>query len=546
MDVSSAHRHTRVRRLAVALTVGAMALSSIVIGATTSAGVDQASAGSLHDVVPVPAEVEADPGDSFQITQTTRIAVVPGSTGAATVGRYLRDILRPATGYALPVTQADGFGPNTIQLLLSGADPRVGQEGYDLDVTADGVVLSAQTAAGLFAGIQTLRQVLPPTIEADDRQPGPWVVPGGSIVDFPRFAYRGAHLDVARHFFTVDEVKQYIDELALYKINTLHLHLTDDQGWRIQINSWPRLTTFGGEFEVGGTPGGYYTQADYSEIVAYAQSRFVTVIPEIDMPGHTNAALASYAELNCDGVAPPRRFDIDVGYSSLCVDLELTYQFVDDVIREVAALTPAPYIHIGGDEAHTLPVEGYIQFMDRAQAIVRSHGKLPIGWHQILQAPAAGTVAQYWFPGSDAPDVAAAAAAGTRIIMSPADHTYLDMKYAPGQPAPDIGLQWAGFIEVQDAYGWDPGTFVNGVSESSVWGPEAPLWSETLLDLSYIELMAFPRLPAIAELGWSPWSTHDWEDFRARLALQGPRWEVMGINFYRSPQIAWPALQPAA
>src|SRR5215204_5701492 len=247
MRASSARHQTRVRRPAVALTVGAMALSSIVIGATTSAGVDQASAGSLRDVVPVPAEVQADPGDSFQITQATRIAVAPGSTAAATVGRYLRDILRPATGYVLPLTKADGFGPGNIQLRLSGADPRVGQEGYDLDVTADGVVLSAQTANGLFAGVQTLRQVLPPTIEADERQPGPWVVPGGSIVDFPRFAYRGAHLDVARHFFTVEEVKQYIDELALYKINTLHLHLTDDQGWRIEINSWPRLTTFGGE-----------------------------------------------------------------------------------------------------------------------------------------------------------------------------------------------------------------------------------------------------------------------------------------------------------
>lgn len=536
------HRLIRFSRSVIAGLLGVTASLAWGFGTGPPAAAGyQGQSASLSDVVPVPAEVQPDASDAFRINHDTKIYTQSGSEDATKVGRYLAGILRPSTGYALPVVTV----PHTkhrdgIRLLLSGADDRVGDQGYELEVTHEGVVIRADQPAGLFAGVQTLRQLLPPSIEASTRQSGPWIVPGGSILDYPRFEYRGAHLDVARHFFTVEEVKRYIDELALYKVNTLHLHLTDDQGWRIYINSWPRLATFGGEFEVGGTPGGYYTQRDYTEIVQYAQDRYITIIPEIDMPGHTNAALASYAELNCDGVAPPRRFDIAVGYSSLCVDLELTYEFVDDVVREVAAITPGPYIHIGGDEALTLSTEDYVSFMNRAQQIVASHGKQSIGWHQILQAPFPGTVAQYWFPTSDAPDVAEAAAQGTQLIMSPANHAYLDMKYAPGQPAPDIGLQWAGFIEVQDAYGWDPGSFVSGVDEASVWGPEAPLWSETLLDISYIELMAFPRLPAIAELGWSPWSTHDWADFRVRLADQGPRWEVMGINFYRSPQVPWP------
>jgi hexosaminidase len=385
--------------------------------------------------------------------------------------------------------------------------------------------------------------VLPPTIEANKRQPGPWVVPGGSIVDFPRFAYRGAHLDVARHFFTVDEVKQYIDELALYKINTLHLHLTDDQGWRIQINSWPRLTTFGGEFEVGGTPGGYYTQADYSEIVAYAQSRFVTVIPEIDMPGHTNAALASYAELNCSGIAPPLYTGTDVGFSSLCVPKPLTYDFVDDVIRELAALTPGKYLHIGGDEAHSTSHADYVAFMDKVQPIVAKYGKTVVGWHQLTGAtPAKGALAQYWgLDGTSAAEkaqVAKAAQNGTGLILSPADRIYLDMKYNKDTP---LGLAWAGYVEVRRSYDWDPAAYLPGAPASAVAGVEAPLWSETISTSDHIEFMAFPRVVGVAELGWSPASAHDWEAYRVRLGEQGPRMAALGIDFYRSPQVPWPS-----
>ena len=245
--------------------------------------------------------------------------------------------------------------------------------------------------------MQTLRQLLPAAVEKDTVQPGPWQIAGGTVTDTPRYAYRGAMLDVSRHFFTVDQVKRYIDQLALYKINKLHLHLSDDQGWRIAIDSWPRLATYGGSTQVGGGPGGYYTKADYQEIVRYAASRYLEVVPEIDMPGHTNAALASYAELNCDGVAPPLYTGTEVGFSSLCVDKDVTYDFVDDVVRELAALTPGRYLHIGGDEAHSTSHADYVAFMDRVQPVVAKYGKTVIGWHQLTgAAPARGALAQYW------------------------------------------------------------------------------------------------------------------------------------------------------
>ncbi|MFD1050114.1 family 20 glycosylhydrolase, partial [Kibdelosporangium lantanae] len=270
-------------------------------------------------------------------------------------------------------------------------------EGYQLTVNHGSVVIRANTAAGLFAGTQTLRQLLPAQVESRHRTNAKWIVPGGRIVDYPRFAQRGAMLDVARHFFSVAEVERYIDQLSQYKINTLHLHLADDQGWRIEIPGWPRLTSYGGSTEVGGTPGGYYTDRDYQELVAYARKKFITIIPEIDMPGHTNAALASYAELNCDGVAPPLYTGTDVGFSSFCVNKEITYKFLDDVIGTLARLTPGEYLHIGGDEAHSTSPADYVTFMNRVLPIVAKYHKKATGWHEIAKAnPPASTVPQYW------------------------------------------------------------------------------------------------------------------------------------------------------
>ncbi|MGW4590143.1 beta-N-acetylhexosaminidase [Amycolatopsis thermoflava] len=520
------------RSLAGLLGATALALTALTQPAFAGEPATAPDTRALADVIPIPVSAIADPKADFRLTPATAIEA---DRGARQVADYLAGLLRPSTGYRLPVVERTSAPSIALEL---GPTARVGDQGYQLTVTKKGVTLRANSGDGLFAGVQTLRQLLPARVESRQVARGPWIVPGGKIVDYPRFAYRGAMLDVARHFFAVDEVKRYIDQIAQYKVNRLHLHLADDQGWRIEIKSWPRLATYGGSTEVGGGPGGYYTQEQYKDLVAYAASRHITVIPEIDMPGHTNAALASYAELNCDGVAPPLYTGIEVGFSSLCVDKDITYEFLDDVIGELAALTPGRYLHIGGDEAHATTPEDYQKFMGQVLPIVAKHGKLAQGWHEIAKAdPPVSAVPQFWDTDGVDADTAAAAAAGNKIVVSPANKAYLDMQYNENSP---LGLHWAGYVEVSDAYDWDPSTAVQGVGEASVAGVEAPLWSETLTDSDDIEFMAFPRLPGIAEIGWSPKSTHDWNDYRERLAQQAPRWEIQGIDFYRSPQVDWP------
>ncbi|HEU0302908.1 MAG TPA: family 20 glycosylhydrolase, partial [Longimicrobium sp.] len=257
------------------------------------------------------------------------------------------------------------------------------------------------------------------------------------------------------------------------------------------------------------------------------------VVPEVDLPGHTNAALASYAELNCDGVAPDRYTGIEVGFSSLCVDNEVTYRFLDDVFGELAALTPGPYLHIGGDEVEALGRKDYVRFIERVQEIVDRHGKRMIGWEEVAKAALRSTtLVQQWKSDS----AAAAVRHGARLILSPGPKVYLDMKYTPGT---ELGLYWAGFVEVRDAYDWEPATLLPGVAETDVIGVEAPLWTETVKNLTAAYYLAFPRLPAVAELGWSPAAARDWESFRLRLAAHAPRWHLLGINYHRSPQVPW-------
>jgi hexosaminidase len=365
-------------------------------------------------------------------------------------------------------------------------------------------------------------------------RPFTYAMPAVQISDAPRFAWRGAMLDVARHFFTVDEVKRYIDLLSMLKMNRLHLHLADDQGWRIEIQSWPNLTRHGGTTEVGGGPGGFYTKQQYAELVIYAAERFITIVPEIDIPGHTNAALASYAELNCDGVAPPLYTGIEVGFSTLCVDKDVTYKFIDDVVREIAAMTPGPYFHIGGDEVKKLTDDQYRRFIDRVQGIVKSHGKEAVGWDEIAPAPLLPTtIVQHWRPDSFPRQALEKKA---RLIISPANRAYLDMKYHKLTP---IGLDWAALIEVRDAYDWDPLTLAEGLTEASVLGVEAPIWSETAANIRDVEFLAFPRMAAIAEIAWSPREGRSWNEFRTRVAAQSVRWTALGINFYRSSQVPW-------
>lgn len=518
-----------IRRLAVVLAVLTMAG-----GAGTAWGVDQQAAppASMADrIVPEPATVVPS-NATYQITPDTAIHVSPGP--AHTVADQLAGQLRRSTGYPLPVLGLPGRGGISLALARR---PDLGAEGYQLDVTTGGVAITAHQPAGLFYGVQTLRQLLPASADATHREPGPWPVPGGHVVDKPRFGYRGAMLDVSRHFFPMSVVERYIDEISSYKINYLHLHLSDDQGWRIVINGWPNLAKYGGSTEVGGGKGGYYTQAQYEQLVAYAQAHYVTIVPEIDGPGHTNAALASYAALNCDGKAPPLYTGTDTGFSSLCVSKNITYTFEQDVLAQLAALTPGPYVHIGGDEAQSTSATDYATFENKVLPIVASDHKAAMAWHDIAQVdPPTSTVLEFWGTGTTDAATAAAAARGNKVVMAPAVKSYLDMKYTP---ATVLGQNWAAYIEVKDAYDWDPGNYLSGVTGSSVLGVEAPLWSETLVDMANIEYMAFPRLPAIAELGWSPESTHDWASFRQRLGAQGPRWTVEGINFYASPQVPW-------
>jgi hexosaminidase len=530
----------RRRHLPALIATAALGLPGLagpaVLPADTPSGGDGAPAVTLTGVIPAPVEVRPRAGARFRLGPLT---VIRAFGRARPVGEQLAHDLRPATGYLLPVLPLAPPVLPVISLQLGPAEARLGDEGYRLSVDARAITIRANKPAGLFAGTQTLRQLLPTQIDAATRQHRAWTVPGGSILDYPRFGYRGAMLDEARHFHTPDEIKAYIDEISRFKINYLHLHLADDQGWRIQIDSWPRLTTVGGAEGTGvdGVGGGFLTKADYRDLVRYAAARYVTIVPEIDMPGHVNAAQVAYPELTCDGVAPPPRTDTEVGYSSLCISKEITYRFVEDVIRELAALTPGPYLHIGGDEAQATTAADYLTFEQRVLPIVAKYGKTAYGWNEIARAPAAATaVAQYWDTETTNASVAAAVANGTRVVMSPANKAYLDMKYDRNTP---LGLDWAGYIEVQTAYGWDPGTRVSGVPESAVLGVEAPLWSETLRSLDDIEYMAFPRLPAIAELGWSPAATHDWTSFRTRLGAYGPRWTVQGVNFYPSPQIPW-------
>ncbi len=510
-----------------------MVIAGAVLVAEAASGAQGPPPG-FATVIPQPLAQAPERG-AFTLEPTARIVLRSTAAEASRVAQLLARSLRPATGYRLPVTRSRGAVPDgSILLSLTPGDRALGDEGYRLAVTHQGVTLTAARPAGLFYGGQTLRQLLPAAIEADTPQAGPWRIALGTIHDRPRFAWRGAMLDVARHFHGVDEVERLIDLMALYKLNRLHLHLTDDQGWRVAIRSWPRLTTVGGRTAVGGGKGGYFTQRDYARIVAYARARFVDVVPEIDMPGHVNAALVAYPKLTCNGVAPAPRTDMEVGYSSLCIGKELTYRFVDDVIRELAALTPGPYLHVGGDEAHATRPEEYLAFMERVESIVRAHGKRMIGWEEIAKTRLRRTsVAQHWH---DPALARRAVGQGARILMSPAPKTYLDMKYAPDSP---LGLTWAGMISVRDAYTWDPATQAPGVRERDIVGVEAPLWTETAVTRDDVDYLMFPRLLGHGEIAWSPAAGRTWQRYRWRLANHGPRLRALGVAFYAAPDVPW-------
>ena len=478
----------------------------------------------MINLIPKPASIFESEG-SFIVSTDVNIFITHNNSEVSFIAGLLALYLAEATSDDHFNIYVASHKMDNIQLSLNN-DTSLGEEGYELSITSDSVLIRANQPAGLFYGVQTLRQLLPA------HQSESVTLPAFSIRDIPRFAWRGAMLDVARHFFGVEDVKRYIDLISHYKMNVLHLHLSDDQGWRIEIQSWPRLTEIGGSTQVGGDRGGYYTQQQYKEIVEYARSRYVIIVPEIDTPGHTNAALASYAELNRSEEAPALYEGTQVGFSTLWINNEITYQFLDDVIGELAALTPSPYIHIGGDEARSTPEEDYKYFIKRLQEIVVSHGKTAVGWSEIGETELLpGTIAQIWIPAG----YESARRQGAKIILSPASKVYLDMKYDAASP---LGLDWAGLISVKDAYDWEPGKYMEGLEESDILGIEAPLWTETIVTMQEIEYMAFPRLPGIAELAWSP-EGQSWEEYRERLAIHGEHMEAMGIHFFKSPDVDW-------
>ncbi|MDP2335263.1 MAG: beta-N-acetylhexosaminidase [Bacteroidota bacterium] len=489
---------------------------------------------SKENIIPKPVSV-VPTGSSFNMNDQTDIYVQGESAEMKQVGQYLADKLNISTGLGLEVKSTiEAPTPGNIFLSISGDDAELGDEGYQLTITKESVSLLANKPAGLFHGIQTIRQILPAKVEMNSVQKGPWKLATGTIRDFSTYGYRGSMLDVARHFFEVDELKSLIDQMAFYKMNVFHLHLSDDQGWRIEIKSWPNLTKHGGSTEVGGGEGGFYTQEQYSGIVKYAQDRYITIIPEIDMPGHINAAMASYPELNCNGKATELYTGIEVGFSSFCTGKEITYKFIDDVIRELAALTPGPYIHIGGDESHSTKIEDYIPFVNRVQDMVIAHGKKVLGWDEIaLSTLKPNTIAQYW---AKAENATKAVAQGAKVLMSPAKYAYLDMQY---DSTSTFGLHWAGYVEVDKGYNWDPGNLEPEIKKENIIGIEAPLWSETVSNRQEAEYLIFPRLPGYAEIGWTPVELRNWDNYKVRLANHGERMKAMNINFYPSKLVPW-------
>jgi hexosaminidase len=479
--------------------------------------------------IPMPASISAT-GGILRLDKSTVIYFEEGNEELKPTAHYLADALSRIMHFTPEVSPINELPKRGIFLTLKDADESVGKEGYNLTIGKELVAIKAKSAAGCFYGIQTLLQTLPVKTDADYTPE----IATGIIHDFPEFEYRGAMLDVSRHFFGVQDVKRYIDFLAMYKMNALHLHLSDDQGWRIEIKTWPALTEIGGSTQVGGGEGGYFTQEDYAEIVNYARERHIIIVPEIDLPGHTNAALASYPELNCDGKAPELYTGIEVGFSTLCTRKEITYQFVEDVVREISALTPGPFFHIGGDESLVTAHDDYVYFINRVQKIVHSHGKRVIGWDEIANADLIeNAVVQFW---ADVENTTMGVEKGAKVIMSPAKKVYLDMKY---DSTTHLGLNWAGYIEVDTAYAWNPATYIKGVTKENILGVESPLWTETVTNMSEIEYMAFPRLPGIAEIGWTSPELRNWNEYKYRLARHGPRFEAMNINFYRSELVPW-------
>lgn len=508
-------------------------------------------------IVPQPAKMTAGTG-RFTLTPHT---VIWTDRASASVARHLAGYLEPATGFHLRVQTGGPVPPRSIVLRNDPAVERLGPEAYRLDVRPAGVVMRASGNAGLFYAVQTLRQLLPPDIFRDAPAGDvAWTLPAVSIEDQPRFRWRGGHLDVARHFMPKEFVKKYIDLLALHKFNTFHWHLTEDQGWRLEIRQYPKLTEVGAwrrETLVGhsrrpGGPqfdgrrhGGFYTQDDAREIVAYAKARFIEVVPEIEMPGHAMAAIAAYPELGVTG--QPVDVATTWGVFSDILNAEpSTIAFMKNVLTEVMAIFPGRYIHIGGDEAD----KAKWKVSDRIQARIRelglkdehelqswfirqidtflvAHKRRLVGWDEILEGGLAeNAVVMSWRGTAGGIE---AARAGHDVIMTPTSHTYLDyaQSKAPGEP-----LTASAFLPLETVYAFEPvPAELEPQFTRHVLGAQGQLWTEYMPTPKQVEYQAFPRMSALAEVVWSPKASRDYGGFLARLALHLERLRALDVNY---------------
>jgi hexosaminidase len=511
------------------------------------------------NLIPLPVKVETGTG-VFSITSATKLVSEEALTG---ITDLFASILKTPTGYQLRHVKTD---QNGIHFTLNSTyNKTLGNEGYILDITAARINISANKPAGLFYAMQSLLQLLPREVESGVKvEQGNWIVPCVKITDYPRFGWRGLMLDVSRHYFPKESVKKYIDQLAKYKMNVFHWHLTDDQGWRIEIKSLPELTRIGAwraprmgawwtrEPRAPNEPttyGGYYTQEDVKEIVKYAQERFVTIIPEIDVPGHSLAALAAYPNLSCTG-GP---FEVNVGNkfygkedNALCPGNEQSFAFMDKVLTELAALFPGQYIHIGGDECYKgfwkdcekckkrmadekLKTVEELQsyFIKRMEKMVIAKGKKMIGWDEILEgglAPEATVMSWRGVQGG-----INAAKMNHPIIMTPDHNCYLDLYQ--GDPAGEPPTY--SMLTLHTCYSFEP--VPKGVPDSSlILGGQGNLWAESVPTYRHAEYMTWPRAFALAEVFWSEKSNRNWNNFIHRMEAHLARYDVANVNYARS------------
>ncbi|WP_182113233.1 MULTISPECIES: family 20 glycosylhydrolase [unclassified Actinotalea] len=513
--------------------------------------------------VPVPAQVRRLDGPGFTARGGVRV-VTDGHPEAVATAVLVAGRLGALCESPVAVVQEDDGSPGAVVLRIGspadvglppGTDPTLAHESYRLEVVERAVTLVAPSGAGLLHGALTLQQIaLPGSAECR------WEVAAQVVVDVPRFAWRGLGLDVARHFFGVDDVRAVIDAMASLKLNVLHLHLTDDQGWRLDVPSRPALAAASGPTAVGGDPGGAYTAGDWDLILTHAASRHVTVVPEVDVPGHVNAALHALGALNPGGEPAAAYTGTDVGIGRLRADLPATGPFLHDVLGDVAAMTPGPWVHVGADAARGMDPGEYRALVRAAVGEVAAAGKGVVGRQRMsralgpdptgaagsadvdhaLEDALAGAVLQYWDEREGPEEVAHAARLGARVVLSPATRVGLDAGYDDGDgDATPGGGDRAGHIDVRDSYDWEPADVLPGVPAGRVLGVEAVLWTHGVRTREDLFLLLLPRLAAVAEVAWSPAERRGWDGFARRLPRLGRRWDARELPWYRSPQVDW-------